>query len=288
LQLALDAARARAGAERLAGLDGVLGTLLDVIAIDAGWEAAVEAALGEALSAVVVESASNARSALEALRTSATSGAVLAAVSAHATKAEVPSGCASVLGHVRATNSGVQSLLERLLSHAVSAPTLDAAIDTALAHQDLVVVTQDGDRLSSTGWRIGSSSGGATAAALEEVSARVAAATQARDAAEQGRLEARTALDAALAAERELVTALDRNDGRFIAASEALSQAQARRREVDAEREGAARSITELVTVIEGDEQRLAELEAALPSLVAEEQAEADAVRQRDESRAGS
>ena len=285
LQLALDAARARAGAERLAGLDGVLGTLLDVIAIDAGWEAAVEAALGEALSAVVVESASNARSALEALRTSATSGAVLAAVSAHATKADVPSGCASVLGHVRATNSGVQSLLERLLSHAVSAPTLDAAIDTALAHQDLVVVTQDGDRLSSTGWRIGSSSGGATAAALEEVSARVAAATQARDAAEQGRLEARTALDAALAAERELVTALDRNDGRFIAASEALSQAQARRREVDAEREGAARSITELVTVIEGDEQRLAELEAALPSLVAEEQAEADAVRQRDESR---
>jgi len=286
LQLALDAARARAGAERLAGLDGVLGTLLDVIAIDAGWEAAVEAALGEALSAVVVESASNARSALEALRTSATSGAVLAAVSAPAAKADVPGGCSPVLGHVRATNSGVQSLLERLLSHAVSATSLDDAIDTALAHQDLVVVTQDGDRLSATGWRIGSSSGGATAAALEEVGARVEAAMQVRDAAEQLRVEARTALDEALAAERELVTTLDRNDGRFIAASEALSQAQARRREVDAEREGAERSITEFVAVIEGDEQRLAELEATLPSLVAEEQAEADAVRQRDESRA--
>jgi chromosome segregation ATPase len=191
-----------------------------------------------------------------------------------------------VLGHVRATNAGVQSLLDRLLSHAVSAPTLDAAIDAALAHPDLVVVTQDGDRLSSTGWRIGSTSGGATAAALDEVAVRVQSAIESRDAAERARVDARTGLDQALAAERELVAALDRNDGKFIAASEALSQAQARRREVDAEREGAERSITELLSVIEGDEQRITELEAALPNLVAEEQAEADAVRQRDESRA--
>ncbi|MEC9225101.1 MAG: AAA family ATPase, partial [Actinomycetota bacterium] len=90
LQLALDSARARAGAERLAGLEGVLGTLLDVIAIDSGWESAIGAALGEALSAVVVESAPNARTAIEALRTSATSGAVLAAVSGPSVKAEVP------------------------------------------------------------------------------------------------------------------------------------------------------------------------------------------------------
>ncbi len=100
LQLALDSARARTGAERLAGLEGVLGTLLDVIAIDSGWESAIGAALGEALSAVVVESAPNARTAIEALRTSATSGAVLAAVSGPSVKAEVPSGCVSVLGHV--------------------------------------------------------------------------------------------------------------------------------------------------------------------------------------------
>ena len=46
LQLALDAAHARAGAERLAGVEGVLGTLLDLVRIDAGWESAVEAALG--------------------------------------------------------------------------------------------------------------------------------------------------------------------------------------------------------------------------------------------------
>ncbi|MEJ7799964.1 MAG: AAA family ATPase, partial [Ilumatobacter sp.] len=44
LQQALDAARARAGAERLAGVNGVLGRLLDLVEIDDGWQEAVEAA----------------------------------------------------------------------------------------------------------------------------------------------------------------------------------------------------------------------------------------------------
>ena len=54
LQLALDATQARAGAEHLAAVPGVVGTLLDLVSIDPGWERAVEAALGEALAAVVV------------------------------------------------------------------------------------------------------------------------------------------------------------------------------------------------------------------------------------------
>src|SRR2546430_11553084 len=44
LALALDEARARAGAERLAGVGGVLGTLLDLVDVDEGWEDAFEAA----------------------------------------------------------------------------------------------------------------------------------------------------------------------------------------------------------------------------------------------------
>ena len=66
------------GAERLAGVEGVLGTLLDLIEIDDGWEPAVEAALGESLTAVVVDDASAGRRALAALRSSDTSGAVIA------------------------------------------------------------------------------------------------------------------------------------------------------------------------------------------------------------------
>ncbi|MEA3019168.1 MAG: chromosome segregation protein, partial [Actinomycetota bacterium] len=75
LASALDDARARAGAERIAGVDGVLGTLLDLVEVDAGWEAAFEAAVGPALGAVVV--AGGADAARRALR-SLGEGAVLA------------------------------------------------------------------------------------------------------------------------------------------------------------------------------------------------------------------
>ena len=58
LASALDQARARAGAEQLREVDGVVGTLLDLVEIDAGWEVAFEAAAGEALAAVVVRASS--------------------------------------------------------------------------------------------------------------------------------------------------------------------------------------------------------------------------------------
>ena len=118
LQMALDAARARAGAERLAGVDGVLGTLLDLIEIDEGWEPAVEAALGESLTAVVVDDPAAGRRALTALRSSDTSGAVLALGARPASSA--PSSdrrcgaptCAS-------GRPGVSTLLDGLLGGAV-------------------------------------------------------------------------------------------------------------------------------------------------------------------------
>ncbi|MFN5604195.1 MAG: chromosome segregation SMC family protein, partial [Actinomycetes bacterium] len=69
LQLALDSARARAGAEKLKDVSGVVGTLLDLVVIEDGWEASIEAALGEALLSVVVENTESARRALSHLRT---------------------------------------------------------------------------------------------------------------------------------------------------------------------------------------------------------------------------
>ncbi len=56
LAQALDAVRSRAGVETLSGTEGVLGTLLDRIAIADGWEGAVEAAAADALEAVLVDS----------------------------------------------------------------------------------------------------------------------------------------------------------------------------------------------------------------------------------------
>ncbi len=61
LSQALDEARARAGARRLAGVEGMLGALLELVDVDAGFETAFEAAAGEALSAVLMEGEDAAR-----------------------------------------------------------------------------------------------------------------------------------------------------------------------------------------------------------------------------------
>src|SRR5207302_10678370 len=78
LALALDEARARAGSERLAEVGGVVGTLLELVEVDDGWEDAFEAAAGEAIAAVVVDGENAARRAIAALREGHASGAVLA------------------------------------------------------------------------------------------------------------------------------------------------------------------------------------------------------------------
>ena len=78
LERALDEARGAAGAELLADLDGVVGTLLDLVEIDAGWEEATEAACGASLAAVVVSGSQPARATLARLRSGGMNGLVLA------------------------------------------------------------------------------------------------------------------------------------------------------------------------------------------------------------------
>ncbi len=78
LSQALDQARARAGAARLAGLSGVMGTLLELVEIDDGFEAAFEAAAGPTLAAVVVDGVAVARSGLAHFQRDGVTGAVVA------------------------------------------------------------------------------------------------------------------------------------------------------------------------------------------------------------------
>ncbi|MCU1461003.1 MAG: smc, partial [Acidimicrobiales bacterium] len=141
LAMALDEARARAGAERLAGVDGVVGTLLELVEVDGGWEQAFEAAAGEAIAAVVVDGADAARRSIEALRAGDASGAVLAmpVPGSGAEPAGLPLFGEPVRSHVRARLPGVEALLDRLLVSAVAAHDWVAALDLAIAHPELVV-----------------------------------------------------------------------------------------------------------------------------------------------------
>jgi chromosome segregation protein len=211
LAQALDDARVKAGAEALATERGVLGTLLDLVDVDEGWEAAVEAAIGDALSAVVVDGPEAARSALSTLEGRDLTGAVIAlGLSAPAAPSAAPTvpGGAPVRHHVRPLRTDVGPLLDALLAGAVVLPgRWQDSIGDILARPDTVLVTRDGDRFSRRGWRLRQGSAGATGAALEEARAN----------------EERSAEVAAAMAERVVV-------GR-----EAHRAAQAERRRLDGE-----------------------------------------------------
>ncbi|MCU1387434.1 MAG: smc, partial [Ilumatobacteraceae bacterium] len=290
LQLALDSARARAGAERLAKLDGVVGTLLELVEIDAGWEAATEAAMGEALLAVVVSDPAAARTALESLRSSKTAGAVIALRTAGATSATPPIG-QPVRAHVRAHASGqqraeIEALLDSLLGGAVLVPDWSDALEAAELHPGATVVTDQGDRFGRAGWRIGASGGGATAAALEEALDRAANAAADFERSDAAMRTAKAEVQAAQHAENELTRRLDANDARFTAASEALARVQGDRREAATEIESVERAVVEATERVERERTRIGELDALVPALEADEQAEAAAARARGEARA--
>ncbi len=222
LGLALSEARARAGLERLAELDGVVGTLLDVVEVDEALLPAFEAAVEGALDAVLLDGPPAARRALGHLREAGATGAVLplglglGRAGEAAAAVAPPAGTRPLRGSVQGATAAVDELLDQLLRNVVVAPGgVDVAVTAALAVPGLTVVTPEGDRLSPTGWRLGAQAAGATRAALE---AAEAAATAARAA-------VGTAVAADQAAARALVVARERSVATLRAADTAAAEA---------------------------------------------------------------
>jgi chromosome segregation protein len=280
LALALDQARARAGAESLAGLDGVVGTLLDLVEVDEGWEAAVEAAAGEAVAAVVVDGVDAARRALLQLREDGASGAVLA-LDAGGVPASLDLESASVGGepvraHVRARLPSVDHLLDRLLATAVAVERWEDALDLALAHPGLVAVTRAGDRFAAGGWRTGTGVAGVTGASLEEARRRADEAAASVADLEHQTAAADDALATTKAAEATASRDLDANDSRLSAGTDALTRLEAERRDAAIEAEALARPLEDAGERLARDEARVAELSDVLPALEAEEAAGAE------------
>ncbi|MBI2709056.1 MAG: chromosome segregation protein SMC [Actinobacteria bacterium] len=286
LASALDEARARAGVERLAGVEGVLGTLVELVEVDTGYEAAFEAAAGEALAAVVVADEPAARRALQVLSGEAAAGTVL--------PGEGPGGRPAVPGFaggeplrpkVRGRDAGVEGLLDSLLGAVVVAPRWADAIDVVLASPGTVAVTRDGDRFAVTGWRLGASGRGATGAALEEARSRAAAAQGAARAANELLGAARAALDGARRDADERARALDQATSRGEAAADALGRLETDRGDREAEAASLARHLAELAERISADRQRVEELAGALPELEREESDAAERGRALTEGR---
>ena len=293
LAQALDTARARAGTERLAGVDGVIGTLFDLVEIDEGFEGAFEAAAGEALAAVVVDDVETGRRALELLHQGDVAGAILPLGAVNA-PAPLPLGDGEPLRwHVRSAREDVDRLLDALFGTVVVVDgDWTRAVDLALAHPGTVIVTRDGDRFGVSGWRVGGPASGATGAALAEARERAADATERAAAAEAAFVAARAALADARRAEQEAGRQLDDHDTRVSGSTDSLTRVESERRDGETEIESLTAHLDDLVARIESEQTRVHELEALVPELEAEEAGALEkgrtmaAVRSRLEERA--
>ncbi len=302
LTLALDEARHRAGADRLADVDGVLGTLADLLQIDAGWEDAFEAAAGEALGAVVVSGSKNALQALSELAAGNHSGAIIALESVRSGMSSAGTADAGTSGdrtnrehlrsHVRpsagnsATTREIDSLLDALLvDTVVVGGGWSEAVGVAVDSPTMNVVTKDGHRFGLRGWRLRASGIGATGAALEEArtqgtrSAETAADAQSvLDAAGKERDRLRESETAARQAAEEAEAALERH-----------SEAQGRLSSETSEAVEEQRSLDELIARIDSrlaeETIRLMQIAESLPLAEAAEQELTQRARRMSEAR---
>jgi chromosome segregation protein len=204
------AARLRARAEALAaalgatqpdvvaGVPGVVGPLAELLVIESGAEAAVEAALGEAMQAVVVEGGDAARAAIERVA-AGDAGALLLVLGSRPSGAgpvSLPAGTRPVRDEVRTDRADLAGALDTLLGSTVVADDVRRAVDLALAHPDLVIVTPAGERVGGAApWRLGRRplTERAVAAAQERATAAEAAAADAAARLERARREAHAA-----------------------------------------------------------------------------------------------
>lgn len=288
LEEAMASTRARAGLDHLGEIDGVVGALVDLVAIEPGWDAAVKAALGESLASIVVSSGAVARDAIDRLRSMQHNGAILSLSSATRGDASMVVGesVRARVSLVPGAPTGVNDVLDMLLGNIGCLPNLAEAIEAVEARPGVTLVTRDGDKLSPTGWRLGVAEDLGSIEILEKTSREVASAEQ--ELAElDARVEAaRSALVSARAKLVQLQRALDERIRGVDAASDRLTHAVNDRRSNGAERDMTLAALDDIRVRMDVHGVRVGELEALLPGLEESEAAELAAAKAQSEARA--
>ncbi|MGI9080096.1 MAG: chromosome segregation protein SMC [Acidimicrobiales bacterium] len=276
LALALDNASSNGGGIHDVG--GVIGTLAELVSVDPGWEAVFEAAAGEALGAMVVDGVGAARACLSgrAHGDGPLALLVLDAVSAPPVPAvDVPG--ERVGDHVRSAHAGVSALVERLLATAVAVDGWEEAVDLVVAHPGAVVVTRSGDRFSASGWRVGSGGPAATEAALVQARARASEAIAAAEHAAERLREANQVLASDTARRDERARALADHERELAALAQGVGRLDTQARDAAMAADGVRNGLADQDARLVLAESRLADLEAVVPVLEAEEAAGAEA-----------
>ncbi len=286
LSLALDEARDRSGAQRLAVIEGVVGTLLEVVDIDRGWEAAFDAAAGEAVAAVVATDTEVAMRAIATLEADNVSGAVLA-LGASGGPLPAPAVGIPLRSHVRSSVAGVDGLLDVLVGRVGVVDTSEAAAVAAVADPSAVVVTRRGDRFSPSGWRVGVRHSGATKGLLEEAERESARAAHQVDAAQQELSVADSRLELAVQAVGQARQAAQTQSGTVAGVRSRANAAERKLRDTEVEITALGPRLGELEDKIAEGCRRADELRQELPQQEAREAEQAELaesmVRARDE-----
>src|SRR5205085_6000680 len=166
----------------------------------------------------------------------------------------------------------VDGLLDALLGAVIVVDgDWTAAVDLALAHPDMLIVTRDGDRFGLTGWRVGGPGSGATGAALSEALERADAAIAAAQAADLQLVDAQSRVAEARRRELDAQRALDEHDSAASAAADALARVEAERHDGETEVDSLQAHLRDLDARVGAERGRIAELEAALPAFEADE-----------------
>jgi len=223
LARALDELSGAGGRAIIGDLEGVLGAFLDLIEIESGWERAVESAAGASVGAMVVDGRRSARASLEALRRENGAGLILPVGEGDVAAPATPAGCEPLRPLVHARRKApahVTRVLDTLFARAFVAPDWETGMDIALANPELIVVTRDGDRFASSGWRIASGRAVVTRSAVEESQnaareaiAAVAPVRERRKNADATAIEARQLLNRATSREAQSHAELERLEG---------------------------------------------------------------------------
>ena len=285
LSRALEELSGSGGRAIIGDLEGVLGAFLDLIEVDVGWERAVESAAGASVGAMVVDGRKSARAALEALRREGGAGLILPVGEGQVAPAATPAGCTALRSLVRARRGApghVTRVLDALFSRAFVAPDWGSGIEVALSSPDLLVVTREGARFASSGWRVASGRALVTRSTVEEAETAASAAAQAVAPA----LEVRADADAvAVEARRRLnhaTTAAAQSDAELDRLIDEIARVEATLADLATAEESLGHEVGELAGQILTIDEELGELRGQLGALelaVADAQGREDAAR---------
>ena len=258
-----------------AGLPGIVGSLASTLTVEAGYEAAVAAALGSASDAVVVEDSETAAALVQLLKDDDAGRATLLLESppgAHpaaartADRGTLPGGARWAAELVDATGAAAAAV-QNLLAATAVVVDLDAAASLIAGRPDLTAVTHAGDVFTSltvTGGSAKAPSLLEVQAAVDDAGSRLEAVTAALEqsrfalaASEARRAEAQDRADAAL-------EKLHESDARLAAVAERLGHLNSVLRSAVGESERLAASLARAEANIGTEQEALSGIAARL------------------------